>query len=144
MELWETWLSVAHTLHPAYSLLLPSLSRYEGNPCNMHLMDLAAEVKKGVEEIGLVGFRFNTIGRGGVEGGGGVCGDQLRQLKAGGVMGGMRGGGAVNWDDGALGSDLARGSVVHKAAYRPLLTLMSYPPPPPPPPPRPPPHNRRL
>lgn len=35
---------------------------YEGNPCNMHLMDLAAEVKAGVEEIGLVGYRFNTIG----------------------------------------------------------------------------------
>lgn len=35
---------------------------YEGNPCNMHLMDLAAEVKAGVEEAGLVGFRFNTIG----------------------------------------------------------------------------------
>lgn len=35
---------------------------YEGNPCNMHLMDLAAEVKKGVEETGLVGYRFNTIG----------------------------------------------------------------------------------
>lgn len=28
----------------------------------MHLNDLAAEVKKGVEEIGLVGYRFNTIG----------------------------------------------------------------------------------
>jgi dihydroxy-acid dehydratase len=35
---------------------------YEGNPCNMHLMDLAAEVKKGVEASGLVGYRFNTIG----------------------------------------------------------------------------------
>ncbi|KAG2483497.1 hypothetical protein HYH03_017607, partial [Edaphochlamys debaryana] len=35
---------------------------YEGNPCNMHLMDLAAEVKKGVEAMGLVGYRFNTIG----------------------------------------------------------------------------------
>lgn len=35
---------------------------YEGNPCNMHLMDLAAEVKKGVEAMGMVGFRFNTIG----------------------------------------------------------------------------------
>eukprot|EP00281_Chroomonas_sp_CCMP1168_P019524 CAMPEP_0206235242 /NCGR_PEP_ID=MMETSP0047_2-20121206/13043_1 /ASSEMBLY_ACC=CAM_ASM_000192 /TAXON_ID=195065 /ORGANISM="Chroomonas mesostigmatica_cf, Strain CCMP1168" /LENGTH=619 /DNA_ID=CAMNT_0053659429 /DNA_START=16 /DNA_END=1875 /DNA_ORIENTATION=+ len=35
---------------------------YEGNPCNMHLMDLAAEVKKGVQEAGMVGFRFNTIG----------------------------------------------------------------------------------
>jgi dihydroxy-acid dehydratase len=35
---------------------------YEGNPCNMHLLDLAAEVKKGVVEAGLVGMRFNTIG----------------------------------------------------------------------------------
>jgi len=35
---------------------------YEGNPCNMHLMDLAAEVKRGVEDVGLVGYRFNTIG----------------------------------------------------------------------------------
>ena len=30
---------------------------YEGNPCNMHLLDLAAEVKAGVEEAGLVGYR---------------------------------------------------------------------------------------
>lgn len=35
---------------------------YEGNTCNMHLMDLALEVKLGVQEAGLVGFRFNTIG----------------------------------------------------------------------------------
>ena len=35
---------------------------YEGNPCNMHLLELAGEVKKGVEAAGLVGFRFNTIG----------------------------------------------------------------------------------
>ncbi|MDA9777699.1 dihydroxy-acid dehydratase [Rubripirellula sp.] len=35
---------------------------YEGNSCNMHLLDLAAEVKKGVTEAGLVGMRFNTIG----------------------------------------------------------------------------------
>jgi hypothetical protein len=35
---------------------------WEGNPCNMHLNDLAAEVKAGVEEAGLVGLRFNTIG----------------------------------------------------------------------------------
>ena len=35
---------------------------YEGNPCNMHLDRLAAEVKKGVEAEGLVGLRFNTIG----------------------------------------------------------------------------------
>lgn len=35
---------------------------YEGNPCNMHLNDLAAEVKKGVQAAGLIGYRFNTIG----------------------------------------------------------------------------------
>jgi dihydroxy-acid dehydratase len=35
---------------------------YEGNSCNMHLNDLAAVVKEGVVEAGLVGMRFNTIG----------------------------------------------------------------------------------
>jgi len=35
---------------------------YDGNPCNMHLLDLAAEVKKGVEATGGVGMGFNTIG----------------------------------------------------------------------------------
>jgi dihydroxy-acid dehydratase len=35
---------------------------YEGNPCNMHLLDLAAKVKEGVQAAGLVGLRFNTIG----------------------------------------------------------------------------------
>ncbi|HET8736752.1 MAG TPA: dihydroxy-acid dehydratase [Pricia sp.] len=35
---------------------------YEGNPCNMHLNDLAQEVKKGVNEGGSVGLVFNTIG----------------------------------------------------------------------------------
>ncbi len=35
---------------------------WEGNTCNMHLNDLAAEVKRGVIEAGLVGMRFNTIG----------------------------------------------------------------------------------
>jgi len=35
---------------------------WEGNPCNMHLLDLAQEIKKGVEAEGLVGLRFNTIG----------------------------------------------------------------------------------
>ena len=28
----------------------------------MHLLDLAAEVKAGVEDAGMVGYRFNTIG----------------------------------------------------------------------------------
>ncbi|HVY93009.1 MAG TPA: dihydroxy-acid dehydratase [Bryobacteraceae bacterium] len=35
---------------------------FEGNPCNMHLLDLAAKVKEGVEAAGMVGMRFNTIG----------------------------------------------------------------------------------
>lgn len=35
---------------------------YEGNPCNMHLNDLAKLVKKGSVENGLVGLIFNTIG----------------------------------------------------------------------------------
>src|SRR3989454_8996124 len=35
---------------------------YEGNPCNMHLLELAEKVKEGVRAAGLVGFRFNTIG----------------------------------------------------------------------------------
>src|SRR5262245_40262489 len=35
---------------------------FEGNPCNMHLLDLAAKVKEGVAAAGLVGLRFNTIG----------------------------------------------------------------------------------
>ena len=35
---------------------------YEGNTCNMHLNDLAARVKASVDQAGLVGLRFNTIG----------------------------------------------------------------------------------
>lgn len=35
---------------------------FEGNPCNMHLLDLAKEAKDGVTEEGMVGYRFNTIG----------------------------------------------------------------------------------
>jgi len=35
---------------------------YEGNSCNMHLMDLAAKVKEGVESADMIGLRFNTIG----------------------------------------------------------------------------------
>ena len=34
----------------------------EGNPCNMHLLDLSGHVKEGVEKSKLTGFRFNTIG----------------------------------------------------------------------------------
>lgn len=35
---------------------------WEGNTCNMHLNDLAAEVKRGTIDAGLVGLIFHTIG----------------------------------------------------------------------------------
>ena len=35
---------------------------WEGNTCNMHLNDLAKVVKQGVQEAGLVGLIFHTIG----------------------------------------------------------------------------------
>jgi dihydroxy-acid dehydratase len=35
---------------------------YEGNPCNMHLNDLAKDIKTGVWKENLVGLIFNTIG----------------------------------------------------------------------------------
>jgi len=35
---------------------------FEGNSCNMHLLDLSEKVKRGVVDANLVGFRFNAIG----------------------------------------------------------------------------------
>jgi len=35
---------------------------YEGNPCNMHLLELSEYVKAGVQNVDCVGYRFNTIG----------------------------------------------------------------------------------
>lgn len=35
---------------------------FEGNPCNMHLLDLSLQVKTSVQNANLVGMRFNTIG----------------------------------------------------------------------------------
>ena len=35
---------------------------WEGNPCNMHLNGLAAEVKGGIQDAGLMGLIFHTIG----------------------------------------------------------------------------------
>ncbi|EQL02228.1 dihydroxy-acid dehydratase [Ophiocordyceps sinensis CO18] len=35
---------------------------YEGNPCNMHLMDLSKIVRDSVAKAGFVPYRFNTIG----------------------------------------------------------------------------------
>ena len=35
---------------------------YEGNTCNMHLLELSEAVKAGVNQVDLVGLRFNTVG----------------------------------------------------------------------------------
>ena len=35
---------------------------WEGNPCNMHLNDLAARIGEGVNDAGMISMRFNTIG----------------------------------------------------------------------------------
>jgi dihydroxy-acid dehydratase len=35
---------------------------YNGNPCNMHLLDLSNRVREGVQKTGLIGYQFNTIG----------------------------------------------------------------------------------
>src|SRR5690554_5019906 len=35
---------------------------WDGNPCNMHLNDLAAVIKKGVWKNNMVGFVFHSIG----------------------------------------------------------------------------------
>lgn len=35
---------------------------YEGNPCNMHLNGLSVHIKKGIQDNGMVGLIFNTIG----------------------------------------------------------------------------------
>ncbi|MFN3849273.1 MAG: dihydroxy-acid dehydratase [Spirosomataceae bacterium] len=35
---------------------------YEGNPCNIHLNGLSVHVKKGIQENGMVGLIFHTIG----------------------------------------------------------------------------------
>ncbi len=35
---------------------------YDGNPCNMHLNDLADHIKKGVQAEGMMGLVFHTIG----------------------------------------------------------------------------------
>jgi dihydroxy-acid dehydratase len=35
---------------------------FQGNPCNMHLNELATEVKKSIDQQGLWGLIFHTIG----------------------------------------------------------------------------------
>lgn len=35
---------------------------WEGNPCNMHLLDLGKTVKKEITDQGMLGWQYNTIG----------------------------------------------------------------------------------
>lgn len=35
---------------------------WEGNPCNMHLLDMGKTVKKSVSDRGMIGWQYNTIG----------------------------------------------------------------------------------
>lgn len=35
---------------------------WEGNPCNMHLLDLGKTVKKAVQEQEMIAWQYNTIG----------------------------------------------------------------------------------
>ena len=35
---------------------------WEGNPCNMHLLELAKTVKEGVKKQGFLAWQYNTIG----------------------------------------------------------------------------------
>ena len=35
---------------------------WEGNPCNMHLLDLGKEVKKALINQGMLAWQYNTIG----------------------------------------------------------------------------------
>ncbi|KAA8913426.1 hypothetical protein FN846DRAFT_1018835, partial [Sphaerosporella brunnea] len=35
---------------------------WEGNPCNMHLLQLGRTVKEGLEKNDMIGWQFNTIG----------------------------------------------------------------------------------
>ena len=40
----------------------PRNFRYEGNPCNRHILELGQRVKKSVMKAGLVGYQFGTVG----------------------------------------------------------------------------------
>lgn len=35
---------------------------YDGNPCNMHLLELGTKIRESCQAAGLVGYRFNAIG----------------------------------------------------------------------------------
>ena len=33
---------------------------YEGNPCNMHLLDLGTRIRAAVQDVDLIGYRFKV------------------------------------------------------------------------------------
>lgn len=35
---------------------------WEGNPCNMHLLELGKQVKRAIMDKGMLGWQYNTIG----------------------------------------------------------------------------------
>ena len=35
---------------------------YDGNPCNMHLLDLGTRIREAVQDVDLIGYRFNSVG----------------------------------------------------------------------------------
>ena len=35
---------------------------YDGNPCNMHLLELGTLIRKSCQDAGMVGYRFNAVG----------------------------------------------------------------------------------
>jgi dihydroxyacid dehydratase/phosphogluconate dehydratase len=50
-----------HTMKTAPHVGIASVW-WEGNPCNMHLLDLGKEVKKAITNQGMLGWQYNTIG----------------------------------------------------------------------------------
>ena len=50
-----------HTMKTAPHVGIASVW-WEGNPCNMHLLDLGKEVKKAVAKQGMLGWQYNTVG----------------------------------------------------------------------------------
>jgi dihydroxy-acid dehydratase len=35
---------------------------YEGNPCNMHTLDLGKRIKQSISKAGMIGYQFGTVG----------------------------------------------------------------------------------
>jgi dihydroxy-acid dehydratase len=36
--------------------------RYEGNPCNKHILALGQRIKKSLVDAGIIGYQFGTVG----------------------------------------------------------------------------------